>query len=56
MNLNLSNKTFIISGSGRGLGLKMAETLLSEGSNVVISSRNKNRINKQFRKLKSKFN
>lgn len=41
MNLDLFNKTFIISGSSKGLGLKMAEILLTEGSNVVISGRSK---------------
>tara|TARA_Y100000294_G_C8566245_1_gene340943 strand:- start:993 stop:1760 length:768 start_codon:yes stop_codon:yes gene_type:complete len=56
MNLDLFNKTFIISGSSKGLGLKMAEILLTEGSNVVISGRSKSRINKQFKKLKLKFN
>ncbi len=55
MNLNLSNKTFIISGSSKGLGLKMAETLLSEGANVVINGRRKNLIKKQFNILNLKF-
>jgi len=55
MNLNLSNKTFIISGSSKGLGLKMAETLLSEGANVVINGRRKNLIKKQFDILNLKF-
>ena len=55
MNLNLSNKTFIISGSGKGLGLEMAKVLLEEGANVVISGRSKNQVKQQFEKLKSKF-
>ncbi len=44
MNLNLSNKTFIISGSGKGLGLKMVEILLKVEANVVITGRTKNQI------------
>ena len=55
MNLNLSDKTFIISGSGKGLGLEMTKVLLEEGANVVISGRSKNKIRQQFTKLKSKF-
>ena len=55
MNLNLSAKTFIISGSGKGLGLEMTKVLLKEGANVVISGRSKNKIKQQFAKLKSKF-
>ena len=55
MNLNLFNKTFIISGSSKGLGLKMAEALLLEGANVVINGRTKNLIKKQFSVFDSKF-
>ena len=55
MNLNLSNKSFIISGSGKGLGLKMVEILLKEGANVVITGRKKNQIKNQFIILESKF-
>ena len=47
MNLNLSNKTLIISGSGKGLGLEMAKVLLEEGANVVISGRSKNQAKQQ---------
>ena len=55
MNLNLSNKTFLISGSSKGIGLKIAETLLSEDANVIITGRSKNLIKNQFNKLYSKF-
>ena len=55
MNLNLSNKTFLISGSSKGIGLKIAETLLSEGANVIITGRSKNLIKNQFIELFSKF-
>ena len=47
MNLNLSNKTFLISGSSKGIGLKISESLLSEGANVIITGRSKNLINGQ---------
>ena len=55
MNLNLSNKTFLISGSSKGIGLKIAETLLSEDANVIITGRSKNLIKNQFNKLYLKF-
>ena len=55
MNLNLSNKTFLISGSSKGIGLKIAENLLSESANVIITGRSKNLIKNQFSKLFSKF-
>ena len=55
MNLSLSNKTFLISGSSKGIGLKIAEKLLSESANVIITGRSKNLIKNQFSKLFSKF-
>ena len=55
MNLNLSNKTFLISGSSKGIGLKIAENLLSESANVIITGRSKNLIKNQFSKLFSNF-
>ena len=55
MNLNLSNKTFLISGSSKGIGLKIAENLLSESANVIITGRSKNLIKNQFSKLFTKF-
>ena len=55
MNLNLSNKTFLISGSSKGIGLKIAENLLNESANVIITGRSKNLIKNQFNKLDSKF-
>ena len=35
----LSGKTAIVTGGGKGLGLKMAEGLAQAGSNVVLCSR-----------------
>ena len=55
MKLNLLNKTFIVSGSSKGIGLKIAENLLMEGSNVIITGRSKNIIKKQYKKLNLKF-
>jgi 3-oxoacyl-[acyl-carrier protein] reductase len=55
MNLNLSNKTFLISGSSKGIGLMIAENLLNEDANVIITGRSKKLIKKQFNKLYLKF-
>jgi 3-oxoacyl-[acyl-carrier protein] reductase len=55
MNLGLKNKNFIISGSSRGIGLKIAETLLNEGSRVIINGRTKSLLKKEFKNLSSKY-
>ena len=55
MNLNLYNKTFLISGSSRGIGLKIAESLLNEGANTIITGRSKKLVKKQFNKLYPKY-
>jgi 3-oxoacyl-[acyl-carrier protein] reductase len=39
MDLHLSGKTFIVTGGSDGLGLATVKTLLSEGANVVVSGR-----------------
>ena len=54
MNLNLFNKTFLISGSSRGIGLRIAESLLNEGANTIITGRSKKLVKKQFNKLYQK--
>ncbi len=40
MDLNLSGKTFIVTGASRGLGYATAAELVQDGANVVISGRN----------------
>ena len=55
MNLNLKNKNFIVSGSSKGIGLRIAENLLKEGSRVIITGRSKNQIRSQFKRLNSRY-
>lgn len=39
MDLNLTGKTFIVTGASRGLGFATAQALVADGANVVISGR-----------------
>ena len=55
MNLNLSDKTVFVSGSGRGIGLAIAKSFLSEGANVVISDIDSDRICKTKITLEKEF-
>ena len=46
MDLQLKDKTALISGSSKGIGLSIAKCLFNEGCNVVLNSRNSNTIKK----------
>lgn len=37
MEINLSNKTAIITGAGQGIGLRIAELLHSSGANIILN-------------------
>lgn len=53
----LKNKTAVITGSNRGIGLKMLEIFSKNGADVVACSRNLNEdFLNQIKKLKKKFN
>ena len=41
MNLNLSNKVFIVTGGAKGIGASISKTLAAEGAIVVIAGRGK---------------
>jgi len=55
MELNLKDKVIIVSGSSQGIGKNIAKILLQEGCNVVINGRNKNKLNRTFKELNTKF-
>tara|TARA_B100001121_G_C18688425_1_gene621826 strand:+ start:2223 stop:2993 length:771 start_codon:yes stop_codon:yes gene_type:complete len=55
MNLNLKKKLFIVSGSTKGIGLRIAEELLKEEAKVIINGRNEESFKKNFIKLKKTF-
>ncbi|WP_297276802.1 3-oxoacyl-[acyl-carrier-protein] reductase [uncultured Brachyspira sp.] len=56
MDLNLKNKTAVITGSSRGIGKKIAETLANEGVNVVITATNLDTASKIAEEIKSSYN
>jgi len=45
MNLDMEGKTFLVTGSSRGIGFGIAKTLLQEGCNVIINGRDEKRLN-----------
>jgi NAD(P)-dependent dehydrogenase (short-subunit alcohol dehydrogenase family) len=54
MKLDLSGKRALVTGSTLGIGRAIAESLLSEGAEVIINSRNADRVNTAVQELKSK--
>ena len=51
MDLNLSGKTALIAASSQGLGFAIAERLLKEGANVIISGRNEQKLQQRAAEL-----
>ena len=52
----LKNKSYIVTGGGSGLGKSMASYLLELGANVIIVSRNEEKLKKAVQDLQSKCN
>jgi len=53
---SLKNKSYIVTGGGSGLGKSMASYLLELGANVIIVSRNEEKLKKAVQELQSKCN
>jgi NAD(P)-dependent dehydrogenase (short-subunit alcohol dehydrogenase family) len=51
MNLQLENKTAVVTGSTAGIGLAIAALLAAEGANVVINGRTKARVDEAVAKI-----
>jgi len=52
--MNLTNKTIIVTGSGRGIGKYIAKRLAAEGANIVVTARTQEDIEKVTFKINSK--
>ena len=50
-NYNFKNKVIIVTGASRGLGYEIAKSYLINGANLIICSRNFNKIKKSYKKL-----
>jgi 3-oxoacyl-[acyl-carrier protein] reductase len=55
MNLGLDNKNYLIAGSSRGIGVGIAEVLLSEGANVMVTGRQEADVNGTVKKLAANY-
>lgn len=55
MDLNLSNKRVLVSGSSRGIGLEIARNFLKEGAKVIISARGKEQLALAEKELIKKY-
>lgn len=52
MDLQLANKTALVSGSTAGIGLAIASTLAQEGATVIINGRTQERVNAAIEQIK----
>ena len=55
MDLNLKNKTALITGSSKGIGAGIAKTLASEGVNLYLTARNSNYLESLKKELQNKY-
>ncbi len=55
MNLQLNNKTALVTGSTAGIGLATARKLLEEGAQVIITGRTEDRIQSVIQQLKTEL-
>lgn len=56
MDLKITNKTALITGSTQGIGFATAKKLCEEGVNVIINGRSEHKVNSAVMKLKAQFN
>lgn len=53
MNLQLNNKTALVTGSTTGIGFAIAKSLATEEANVIVNGRNQDRVNTAVKQIKS---
>ncbi len=56
MDLNLNNKTALITGASKGIGKSIAESMAEEGCNLIISARSEDKLIKLKVDLQKKHN
>lgn len=54
MNLHLTEKTALVTGSSAGIGLAIAESLAGEGAHVVVNGRSQGRVDAAIAKIRAK--
>ena len=55
MNLGISDKTFLVTGSSRGIGNSIAKSLLEEGARVLLVARNEDMLAKVSESFVKKY-
>ena len=45
MELNLNNKTALITGASKGIGKAIAESMANEGCNLILTARSTDKLN-----------
>lgn len=56
MELNLNNKTALITGASKGIGKAIAESLANEGCNLVLTARSGDKLNELKTELQKRYN
>ncbi|MDT4995182.1 MAG: 3-oxoacyl-[acyl-carrier protein] reductase, partial [Actinoplanes sp.] len=51
MDLGLTDRVYVLTGASKGLGFATAQALVADGAKVVISSRDKNRVDEAVAEL-----
>ena len=56
MELNLNNKTALITGASKGIGKAIAESMANEGCNLILTARSTDKLNELKGNLQKKHN
>tara|TARA_B100000686_G_scaffold355281_1_gene471978 strand:- start:6297 stop:7067 length:771 start_codon:yes stop_codon:yes gene_type:complete len=56
MNLNLNNKTALITGASKGIGKAIAQSMAQEGCNLILTARSEDKLNELKSNLQKQHN